>query len=117
MSPGKVSHDEFTKKIFSGLSHGPDCRMLWLRRCDHAVTIDGMAKRKQSDQGNEPMPVEAPAPPKEGRSGSRHRPRKMVPLVPWVYRLLQRLAKSNDRPATWELRHLVIQAAIAAGYT
>jgi predicted DNA-binding protein len=77
-----------------------------------------MARKKPTQPDDASMPPVAPVLPETApptRSGSRHRPRKMVPLPPWLYERLQAAARRHNRPATWELRHIVIEAMIEAG--
>lgn len=83
-----------------------------MRRVLPAVKLDGMARKKKPTEGRTDMPPAAPAPP---RKGSRHKPRKMMPLPPWLYTLLKADARRNSRPATWHLRHIVIRHLLDNG--
>jgi hypothetical protein len=39
----------------------------------------------------------------------------MMPLPPWLYAKLKEDARKAHRPATWQLRHIVIEALLASG--
>lgn len=74
-----------------------------------------MAKKKpQQTPENSDMPAVAPNN-VDARSGSRHKPRKMLSLSPRQYELLTRLAKQNRRPVAWEGRIAVNRALVEAG--
>lgn len=70
-----------------------------------------MGRKKNTQKAEPDMPPVAPTQPK----GSRHKPRKMMPLPPWLYEVLKEDARRNDRPATWHLKHIVIQHMLDAG--
>jgi hypothetical protein len=71
--------------------------------------------RKRKDKTD--MPPATPRQPaaKDARKGSRHKPRKMMALPPWLYEALRADARKNQRPAAWHLRHVIIQALLASG--
>lgn len=63
------------------------------------------------------MPATA-TPPQEAsdrKSGSRHKPRKMISLSDRTYELLQQLARRNKRPVVWEARIAIHAALVEAG--
>ncbi len=70
-----------------------------------------MARKRTNKQKQPSMPASAP----DRRKGSRHKPRKMMPLPPWLYAKLKEDARKAHRPATWQLRHIVIEALLESG--
>lgn len=75
----------------------------------------GMAKKKpQQTPESADMPTVA-ADTADTRSGSRHKPRKMLSLSPRQYELLTQLARRNRRPVAWEGRIAVNRALVEAG--
>jgi hypothetical protein len=64
-----------------------------------------MADRKKKRPPDPPPPKEAESAPEKG--ADRHLPRSMVALPPRMHRQLKKLAERNNRPVSWELRHVV----------
>lgn len=62
-----------------------------------------MAKKKRTEEKS--VPPHTTEPPVD-----RHLSRNMVRLPPAVHRQLKRLAERNNRPLSWELRRIVIDA-------
>jgi hypothetical protein len=73
-----------------------------------------MAKKKQPQSGDKTMPSGAPARSSD-RKGSRHKPRKMISLLPRHYEALKELARRNQRPIVWEARIAIAKALVEAG--
>lgn len=60
------------------------------------------------------MPPGATAEP-DARTGSRHKKRKMISLLPRQYDALGVLARRNKRPLVWEARIAINKALVEAG--
>lgn len=60
-----------------------------------------MARKKKSPAEDPAIP---PAVQKGERKGSRHGPRNMISLPDDLYAELKAIARSNNRPISWEIR-------------
>ncbi len=49
------------------------------------------------------------------RTGSRHKPRRMISFRPSIYEALAKLAEQNHRPVAWEAELAIIKALTEAG--
>ena len=54
--------------------------------------------------------IDRMAPRKKSRKTDRHKPRKLMHVDPLVHEQLKLLAEQNGRPASWELRRIIVKA-------